>query len=80
MTRSAHSAAGAQDAEDIPTWDTTPISMRSWLRKLPSYCEGINDNYVSWWEQGYTMSKDTVLAPTTYHPFRLHPVRLPGSW
>lgn len=53
----------------IPTWDTTPLTMRKWLLALPEYLESEHHGtLVTWWQQGYVMSKHNAVAtPTLRH-------------
>ena len=42
---------------EVPYWDTTPLRMRGWYRKLPEYLEDLNPDYPLWWSQGAVMSR-----------------------
>ena len=56
----------------VPSWDTTPIFMRAWLDALPEYLENLDQNFVSWWSQGYVLDRNsTVCGPTIRHAVAL---------
>ena len=67
MTGKRRASDTVEGEETVPYWDTTPIRMRRWLLALPEYLENQNEDYVSWWEQGYSMSRHTTLAPSVRH-------------
>ena len=56
---------------DVCSWDTTPIGMRSWLKKLPEHLEDIDPDLVLWWTQGAVMNRSQVCGPTVYHTVAL---------
>ena len=71
MPRQKRQAAGAESDSEDPEWDTTLLTMRKWLLALPEYCESLNEDYVTWWEQGFVMVKHQVACPTASHPVAL---------
>ena len=65
-------ASDINQESSIPQWDTTPIFMRAWLDALPDYLEKLDQNYVSWWSQGYVLDRNgTVCGPTNRHTVAL---------
>lgn len=68
-----------EEEQNIPTWDTTPLTMRKWLIALPEYLESEhNGGLVTWWQQGYVMSKQNMVAVlTTVHAVALRDNAVP---
>ena len=62
-------AAAAEFDSDPPicSWDTTPITMRAWLRALPKYLRKKDPRFRTLWESGFIMAKDVAVAPTKSH-------------
>ena len=56
------------------SWDTTPVTMRAWLQKLPDYLEGIgviDEDYALLWFQGAVLDRNIVCGPTDRHTVAL---------
>eukprot|EP00966_Prymnesium_polylepis_P091184 2110435-Prymnesium_polylepis.1 len=71
MGKSTRSSDLDQESS-VPAWDTTPIFMRAWLDALPEYLKNIDQNFVSWWSQGYVLDRNsTVCGPTIRHAVAL---------
>ena len=49
------------------TWDSTPLTMKGWLRMLPKQLVTVDSRFRTMWEQGYVLSKNQVLAPSETH-------------
>ena len=53
--------------QPICSWDTTPITLRGWLRSLPKYLRKKDPRFRTLWESGFVMSKEYTYAPTRTH-------------
>ena len=51
----------------ICSWDTTPITLRRWLRSLPKYLRKRDPRFRTLWESGFIMYKEVTYAPTRTH-------------
>ena len=68
--RSEHIADRNLDGTEC-SWDTTPVTMRAWLQKLPEYLVRLDPDYRLWWSQGLVLDRNVVCGPTDRHTVAL---------
>ena len=56
----------------IPSWDSTPITMRGWLRAMPEYLEDLDADFPLFWSMGAVFGSNNALCgPTSRHTVAL---------
>jgi hypothetical protein len=68
-----HRPTRAEVSEDDPCeWNTTPILMRGWLRKLPEHLRNLDFDYVTLYKYGYmTTTRRETVVPTLFHAYAI---------
>ena len=66
-------AVSDKNLEDsTPSWDSTPITMRGWLRALPEYLEDLDSDFPMFWSMGAVFGSNNALCgPTNRHTVAL---------
>ena len=54
--------------DSTPDWDSTPITMRGWLRALPEYLEDVDSDFPMFCSMGAVFgSNNAFCGPTNRH-------------